>query len=260
MLLACFGLSACQTEPDYRPNQQLSQVPAPPAAGRSNPGNGPRIEFDRERIDLGKVEASVDVPCQFMIFNRGDAPLRVHKAKSECGCTATDFQGCLLRPGSSVALKIIVDTTLKQGPVTKDMMVYSDDPQRPIARLYIAMDVKDAHGKMTRAERTKIFTDERCKRCHVDEGVGQFGKELFEADCAMCHRRQESGILSAPIIEGKLAAGADAAFWQHVRAVISEGSKSNASMPGFLADNGGPLTEEQIASLVAYLKSAGSAR
>lgn len=256
---AVAALNACSEralQPAYSPGQVSS--PAPQAVGVLPPAStnvaAPKIDFDTDRVDIGKVDAAVEVPCKFVIFNRGTAPLHITKAKSECGCTATDFKGCLLKPGSSTPLNIIVDTTLKQGPVTKDMVVYSDDPDRPIARLYISMDVKDAHGKMTRAERTKIFTAERCKSCHVDQGVGQFGKELFEADCAMCHRRQESGILSGPMIETTArAAMANAKYAAHVRAVISEGGKSSA-MPGFLVDNGGPLTAEQIDSLVTYLK------
>lgn len=220
---------------------------------------GPKIDFDREKIDLGKVEASAQVPCSFTIFNHGAAPLRISEAKSECGCTTTGFKGCVLKPGSSTPLNIIVDTTLKQGSITKDMLVYSDDPERPVARLFISMNVKDEHGKLTKAERTKIFTSERCTSCHVDEGVGQFGKELFEADCAMCHRRQESGILSGPVVEDNSAAMRNAKYIEHVRKVISEGSRSNASMPGFLAENGGPLSKEQIDSLVDYLKIAKSA-
>jgi hypothetical protein len=252
------ALSACTEralEPAYSPGQVSSHAPQSngKAPAASTNGAVPKIDFDTDRIDIGKVDAAAEVPCKFVIFNRGTAPLQITKAKSECGCTATDFKGCLLKPGSSTPLNIIVDTTLKQGPVTKDMVVYSDDPERPIARLFISMDVKNAHGKMTMAERTKIFTAERCKTCHVDQGVGQFGKELFEADCAMCHRRQESGILSGPPIETTARAMANAKYAAHVRTVISEGSKSS-SMPGFLVDNGGPLTAEQIDSLVTYLK------
>lgn len=228
-----------------------SPVPGSPV-GSSIGSAKPQIKFATEKIDLGKVEAAVEVPCSFTISNSGSAPLEISKAKSECGCTATNFKGAVLQPGKSLKLDIIVDTTMKQGPVTKDMVVYSDDPDRPIARLYIAMDVKNAHGTMTMKERTKIFTSERCKSCHVDEGVGQFGKELFEADCAMCHRMQESGILSGPVIES--VGYEDAAMSARARDIISHGSKNSPSMPGFLDVDGGPLSKEQIESLVAYLK------
>lgn len=213
-----------------------------------------QIHFVSEKVDLGKVEAAAEVPCSFMISNKGKAVLHVTEAKSECGCTATKFKGALLNPGSSVKLEIMVDTTMKQGSVTKDMVVYSDDPVRPIARLYIVMDVKNAHGKMSLKDRTKIFTAETCKRCHVDEGVGQFGKELFEADCAMCHRKQESGILSGPLIES--VDYSDRMMSDHAREIITHGSPTNPSMPGFLVTAGGPLAQEQIDSLVAYLKTA----
>ena len=230
-----------------------SSPPQPQATSSANTQN---IQFDHEKIDLGKVEAAAEVPCSFVIKNSGTMPLNVTEAKSECGCTATNFKGALLKPGASVKLDVLVDTTMKQGPVTKDMVVYSDDPERPISRLFITMDVKNAHGTMSMKERTKIFTAERCKRCHVDEGVGQFGKELFEADCAMCHRKQESGILSGPLIES--VDYSDAALRAHAADVIAHGSKTSPSMPGFLESSGGPLSQEQIDSVVKYLKTSAT--
>ncbi len=228
-----------------------SSSPAQPDAQQVS--SKQQIQFDREKVDLGKVEAAAELPCSFTIRNAGAVPLNVTEAKSECGCTATNFKGALLKPGASVKLDVLVDTTMKQGPVTKDMVVYSDDPERPISRLFITMDVKNAHGTMSLKERTKIFTAERCKRCHVDEGVGQFGKELFEADCAMCHRKQESGILSGPLIES--ADYSDAVVSAYAADVIAHGSKTSPSMPGFLESAGGPLSKEQIDSLVKYLRS-----
>lgn len=223
---------------------------SPPAVEKT-PSSQQQIRFDHEKVDLGKVEAAAEVPCSFTVINAGKAPLTVTEAKSECGCTATNFKGAVLKPGASVKLDIVVDTTMKQGPVTKDMVVYSDDPARPISRLFITMDVKNAHGTMSLKDRTKVFTAERCKRCHVDEGVGQFGKELFEADCAMCHRKQESGILSGPLIES--VDYSDPLLSAHAREVIAHGSKTNPSMPGYLDSAGGPLSKEQVDSLVKYL-------
>jgi hypothetical protein len=269
-LLLLLSLSACtfsgsrttNQSTDQTTNQSGSQSPPTSPSQSSGPSASqssgtsvagkPQIHFASEKIDLGKVEAAVEVPCAFTISNTGNAPLEISSAKSECGCTATNFKGAILAPGKSIKLDIIVDTTMKQGPVTKDMVVYSDDPERPIARLYIAMDVKNAHGTMTLKERTKIFTAERCKSCHVDEGVGQFGKELFEADCAMCHRTQESGILSGPVIES--VSYANAMMTARARDIISHGSKTSPSMPGFLDVDGGPLSKEQVESLVQYLK------
>ncbi len=264
LLLICLVLSiaGCSSSPPQstpQAPQTLQSTDAKPA--EKPPSNSQQIHFDNEKIDLGKVEAAAEVPCAFTITNTGKQPLHVTEAKSECGCTATNFKGALLKPGASVKLDILVDTTMKQGPVTKDMVVYSDDPERPITRLFIAMDVKNAHGTMSMKDRTKIFTAERCKRCHVDEGVGQFGKELFEADCAMCHRKQESGILSGPLIES--VGYSDADLRAHALDVIAHGSKNSPSMPGFLDSAGGPLSKEQVDSLVKYLSkksdTAGSA-
>jgi cytochrome c5 len=236
--------SAVTVSFDSTPTQLL--IGAKPSLGK------PRISFDHEKIDLGKVESTPEVPCSFIITNTGTAPLHVTEAKSECGCTTTSFKGALLKPRASIKLDIAVDTIMKQGAVTKDLVVYSDDPERPMTRLFIAMDVKNGHGNMSLKDRTKIFTGEQCKRCHVDEGVGQFGKELFEADCAMCHRKQESGILSGPLVES--VDYSDPILSAHAQDVIASGSKASPSMPGFLDIYGGPLSQEQIDSLVTYLK------
>lgn len=218
----------------------------------------PHIVVEPEKIELGEVEPDDLVDASFVVKNTGNAPLKITEAKSECGCTANNFKPTSLAPGKSLAVNVKVDTSMKQGPILKDIAVYSDDMENIVVRVFLSMNVKDVHAdKMKLATipegRLKMFREESCRRCHVDEGVGQVGKELFEADCALCHRTQPSGITSAPLIEeGDYSTPEKVA---RMRKIIIEGSPHSVSMPGFAAAHGGPLAPEQVDSLVNYLKN-----
>ncbi|MBS1989229.1 MAG: DUF1573 domain-containing protein [Cyanobacteria bacterium SZAS LIN-3] len=219
----------------------------------------PAIWFDSQVIDLGKVDEGVEVTGQFKVANRGGSPLEIEDIKSSCGCTFPVWKRRRLMPGEQVVLPVTVDTAMKQDKVEKTMDVISNDPRRSFVTLTIKIEVNDPHSMLDVRGPSKIFTSEKCTSCHVDQGVGQFGKELFEADCAMCHR---PGAKGSPH-EGKPSVGpvlesldlSDPQYVARMRDVIAHGSKTHRSMPGFSAEAGGPLSKEQIDSLVVYLKA-----
>ena len=214
----------------------------------------PTLTLDAKSKDLGKAEEGKDLIASFKITNSGWQPLKVFDVKTDCGCTDLSWTQKLIEPGQSADLSVHVDTAMKQGHVTKQIRFASNDPNMSFGAVFIEADVENMHSAMGENGKAKIFTEEKCMHCHVDMGVGAFGKDLFDGDCAMCHRMQEeSKILVGPALEK--GSYTDPAYIEHVRQVISYGSKTHRSMPGFLSDAGGPLTKEQIDSLVNYLKS-----
>jgi len=231
---------------------------------RSNKAGKPVISFDTLVLDLGKVDEGVEITGKFKVSNAGAVPLSIKDIKSSCGCTFPVWKQRTLKSGETAELPVTVDTAMKQDKVEKTMDVFSDDPEHPKVTLTIKLDVNDPHTAMAMDGRgpSKIFTSEKCTSCHVDQGVGQFGKDLYEGDCAMCHRPGAKGTSH----EGKPAVGPvlealelkDAKVLKHIKDVIRNGSKTHRSMPGFAAAAGGPLSDEQIDSLVTYLKGAKS--
>jgi hypothetical protein len=211
----------------------------------------PHLSFDPDLVDIGKVEEGAEVPTFFTLKNTGSEPLKIHEATSSCGCTVPELKQQELQPGESTKLDIIVDTTMKQGNVTKTVEVSSNDPDAPVVSLPIKMNIANRHEGLTDDGRVKIFTDEKCNSCHVLRGVGLVGKDLFEADCAMCHGEDARGAVGGPLIFGNYN---DPKYEKHIRDVISYGSKTHRSMPGFLDKAGGPLVQEQVDSLIRYLK------
>ncbi len=79
----------------------------------------------------------------------------------------------------------------------------------------------------------------------------QLGEGLFANNCATCHGHAATGG-TAPTLNAKqfLASTSD----EQARLLIS-GGVSGTSMPAWSLDFGGPLTDEQIRQLVAYLRS-----
>lgn len=211
----------------------------------------PMLAVTPNKIDLGELEEGEEYNRQVKLENRGKAPLKIFEAHSSCGCTVPSLKKQDLAPGESTDLEIMIDTAMKQGDVKKVVNISSNDPIHPIIPLKISMHVKDRHKSMGEDGAAKIFTSEKCTSCHVDRGVGLAGKELFEADCAMCHGEGAKGAVGGALIYGDYN---NAEYVAHIRKVISYGSKNHQSMPGFLNDAGGPLIKEQIDSIIDYLK------
>lgn len=211
----------------------------------------PQLDFQPSVVELGSVEEGAEVPTFFMLKNVGNEVLKIHEAHSTCGCTVPKLKQNALQPGESTKLDIMVDTTMKQGAVTKTVEVSSNDPNMPVVSLPIKMEVKNRHEGLTDDGRIKIFTDEKCTSCHVDRGVGLVGKDLFEADCAMCHGEDARGAVGGGLIFGNYD---DPKYAKHIKDTIEFGSKNHRSMPGFLDRAGGPLLQEQVDSIIVYLK------
>jgi cytochrome c5 len=207
------------------------------------------LTFDSNRFEFGKVEEGVQINHTFTVKNTGGSTLRIFDVSATCGCTIPKLSKKTLLPGESTKLRIVIDTAMKQDAVTKKVLVTSNDPAHRVSTLWLRLDVKDPHIGMSNETAAKIFSNERCAACHVAQGVGLFGRELYRADCAMCHGVKAAGAVGPPL----LGPYETTAYSDKMRAVLSNGSKTHRSMPGFLAEAGGPLDKSQIDSILKYL-------
>jgi mono/diheme cytochrome c family protein len=83
----------------------------------------------------------------------------------------------------------------------------------------------------------------------AQEGDIENGKALFGEYCAVCHGYDGQGRVGASL-EGWFSSIDPEAF---VRATVSDGA--GATMPAFARSNGGPLTEQEIDDIAAYILS-----
>jgi len=179
--------------------------------------------------------------------NIGGSPLRISRTEASCGCTVVSIDRDVIPPNGTATLEILIDTTGKVGAVEKTVSIFSNDTVEPEARLTLKVRVKSPAHRGMSVEGVTIFHGE-CRRCHVDVGMGLSGERLFQADCAMCHRSKDDEYSPGPPIEVLRVIEMDA-----LKRATTKGIP-DSSMPGFSKAEGGPLTEEQIQSLLQFLR------
>lgn len=216
----------------------------------------PNIQFDSQVFDFGTVDEGARINHTFKVANKGNGTLKIVDAYASCGCTTPKFAKKILEPGEGTDLFVTVDTSMKQNAVTKTLNVSSNDPKRPIVEIALKMFVRNQHKGLTEGAKAKILTDENCASCHVARGVGEFGIKLYVADCAMCHGPKAEGESGPPLI----GPYDNAVYYEHMKSVLTHGSKKTNAMPGFGGEAGGPLAQKQIDSLLAYLKDLSAKR
>jgi len=150
-----------------------------------------------------------------------------------------------LGPKEKGKVSVSVDVRGKMGNISKTIQVYTNDPAKPVINLLVSMHVKD-RLHLSKFKAGEIFS-ERCRRCHIEQGRGKKGFELFRADCIMCHNNGKS---ASPIQEMRKKPRED------IISAIRNGI-DNTSMPGWGSQNGGHLKDDEIDSLVNVIKGAG---
>ena len=187
----------------------------------------------------------------FNVTNKSSEPVEILQIQPSCGCTVAEMPSTpwLIAPGTEGAFTAVVDFRGKHGKFTKTINVHSNGGTQ---RLTVVVDIEETEeGRRARnqllasADRQGVFRGD-CASCHVVPTVGKMGGELFQAACAICHAASPRASMVPDLAIAREPR--DAAYWEKW---ISEG-KERTLMPGFGAKRGGPLTDEQIASLVEY--------
>ena len=178
----------------------------------------PVTRFGQTTHDFGNVSETDQVKYDFEFSNAGDEDLMIEEVVASSGRTKAVASSNIVKPGEKGFIRVIMD--LRGVKIT----------------------VKD-QIHMAQYKASEIFAGE-CKGCHVDQGVGKRGWDLFKADCFMCHNAGKKTSLST--MSKKPA--------EELRRSIREGV-NNTLMPGFHIEKGGPLNDEEITSLIELIKS-----
>ena len=147
-----------------------------------------------------------------------------------------------LMPGEKGKIRLSVDIRGKLGAIYKTVQVNTNDPKAPKTTIAVRMTIKDpVHMKTYSA--SEIFNG-TCRSCHVLKGKGKQGFDLFMTDCVMCHSAGRIAPAQRDMREKSR---------ERIEKAIREGVEKT-SMPGWDVKYGGPLKEEDIMSLIDYLK------
>ncbi len=90
--------------------------------------NAPKIKFENSSYDFGTAKQGDKVEATFKFTNEGKSDLIIRKVKASCGCTATNPEKTVLKPGESSKIDATFNTAGKEGKQYKTITVTNSDP------------------------------------------------------------------------------------------------------------------------------------
>ena len=177
----------------------------------------------------------------------------INSVRTSCGCTVAKLpeQPWHIAPGGSGPIEVSMDLRGRRGVQSKSVTVESSSG---IKSLVVKANIAEVNATTTPedgkrvnnlqaalADRQAVFKGD-CASCHVEPAKGKMGAELYTAACAICHDAEHR---AAMVPDLKVRHPGTAYDW---KTWIMYG-RPGSLMPGFAKSEGGPLTDEQIASL-----------
>jgi hypothetical protein len=100
----------------------------------------PKIKFDQTVYDFGKTSQVEKVSGTFTFQNVGDAPLKMGKPTTTCGCTVAGVKPEVLQPGEKGQLDFSLSLGRTRQIIQKNIIVESNDPDSPKTTLTVKAD------------------------------------------------------------------------------------------------------------------------
>lgn len=213
--------------------------------------------FDAEQKEFAPAPGSNAIPVFFAFTNHSDAEVAITTVRSSCGCTTLNLPALpwTVGPGAEGRIAASIDITGKYGVLMKSISIESSaGTKHLILKLNLPtqdpvlteMNDRIRNQQLAMVDRQIVFRGD-CARCHAAPAAGKLGKDLFDGVCAVCHDTPHRATMVPDLFA--LNKPTDASFWRTWIMFGREGSL----MPAFHKDRGGPLSQEQVDSLVSFL-------
>ena len=217
---------------------------------------GAPLTFDALHKQVAVRFGQTNVVVHFSVTNTSPAPVVIRDVTLSCGCSVASLPArpWNLPPGAHGQLTITTDLRGKRGSLVKTAIIQASTGTRVLT---YQVDIQEPatpeerarNQTLAKADRQAVFRGD-CARCHVEPAKGKLGRELFTAACGICHEADHRASM-VPDLRA-LSPPPNRANWEHW---ITHG-KPDTLMPGFATKAGGPLTDDQVRSLVELLARA----
>ncbi len=213
------------------------------------------LVFAEDVREVAVEAGATNALLRFAFTNASGKDVALQRLHTSCGCTTAKMPPLpwVLPAGTNSEFEISMDLRGKHGRITKMLYVYTDRSFKALTmRVIVPSPDPTLVGERLRnmqaaaADRQAVFRG-NCAVCHSQPGQGKQGRELFQAVCAVCHEAQQRAAL-VPDLRA-LRHPTDADHWRH----WIEYGKAYTLMPAFAENQGGPLSPEQVESLVEHL-------
>ncbi len=105
------------------------------------PAEKPKISFEKQVYDFGKIFGEDVVTYKFKFQNAGKGELIINSVKTSCGCTAALASKDKLLSNESGEIEVKFKPGKYAGKVSKTVTVNSNDPETPTYKLTISGDI-----------------------------------------------------------------------------------------------------------------------
>jgi cytochrome c553 len=187
---------------------------------------------------------------EFHVTNKSERAVEIFDVRPSCGCTVADMPSrpWILAPGAKGSFRGTVDFRGKHGRFAKSLFIDSSAETQVLGIVINLPDMpnpRERNREMASVDRQAVFKGD-CAKCHATPAQGKKGSDLFAIACGVCHLANHRAAMVPDL--SIVREPRDAEYW---RKWIIEG-KEGTLMPAFSQKNGGPLTDEQVDSLVEF--------
>jgi len=203
----------------------------------------------------------LDIKFEFHFLNKTKKEISIKRTFTSCGCTVAKLPTTpwVIKPGQKGSIPITMDVRGKSGVIEKQTTVITDLGNVILTTKVAIGAVRSSskprkRSKEERAENLKLAAQNRqaifqnnCVECHVEPTKGKRGRQLYATACGICHDATNRASFVTEL--RAISKGKKQAYWEQ----WIKDSKPGTLMPAFAKENGGPLDDSQIKSLVAYL-------
>ncbi len=218
----------------------------PKPAGPAHP-----LVWDVMELSVTAQPGAKEAAFEFHVTNKSGAPVEITQIEASCGCTVAEMPTTpwILAAQAKGSFTAVVDFEGKHGKLMKTVNVHSSGGSQTLTMSINIPDTEESRRERNQQlafiDRQAVFRGD-CATCHVQPTLGKSGAELFQVACGICHLAPARATIVPDLMA--VREPRDAEFW---RRWITDG-KDRTLMPAFAKERGGPLTTEQIASLVEY--------
>ncbi len=104
--------------------------------------DGPRVKFQEEKWDFGKLKEGQVKTHVFVFDNTGDSPLLIKRVRTSCGCAAALISDKNVDPGKKGELKVTFNSRGYEGNIAKYVYVETNDQSQPVKQLQISATIE----------------------------------------------------------------------------------------------------------------------
>lgn len=101
----------------------------------------PKIQFESESLDFGKVVTGNPINATYTFKNVGDSDLEITSVKSGCGCTKAEAKKTKLAPGESSTIEALFNSAGYNGLISKSVAIGTNDPTRGTLSLLLKAEI-----------------------------------------------------------------------------------------------------------------------